>query len=130
MAEITVGLEFGYEFEGTLKAAKTSAAIGSKEGELAPYDMLLGALGSCFYATFAGVAKKMRLEYQGVSIEIHGVKREEIPPTLTTVDMVLTIHGAQDEKGFDRAAELAGKYCSIHETISKVAQIRTELRFS
>lgn len=42
----------------------------------------------------------------------------------------MTIRGAQDEKGFDRASELAAKYCSVHETIVQVADIALELRFA
>ena len=52
MAQINVGLEFGREFEGELKTARAGAAIGMGEGQLRPYDMLLGALGACYYSTF------------------------------------------------------------------------------
>ena len=129
MAQINVGLEFGREFEGELKAARAGAAIGTGEGQLRPYDMLLGALGACYYSTFVDIAKKMRLEYEDASIDISGVKREEVPTTLATVDMVFTIRGASDQKIFRRAAELAAKYCSVHETVSKDAEIRLEIRF-
>jgi uncharacterized OsmC-like protein len=44
--------------------------------------------------------------------------------------MVLSIQGAPKEKGFARAAELAAKHCSVHETIAKVAQISLEVRFT
>ena len=67
--------------------------------------------------------------YERMEIGVRGVKREEIPTVLKTVEMVVTVYGAPDQKGFARAAELSGKYCSVHETIAQVAQIRTELRF-
>ena len=130
MAQINVGLEFGREFEGELKTARAGAAIGMGEGQLRPYDMLLGALGACYYSTFVDIAKKMRLEYEGASLEINGVKREEVPTTLSEVDMVFTIRGASDQKAFRRAGELAARYCSIHETVSKVAEIRLDIRFA
>ncbi len=129
MTQINVGMNFGREFEGELKAARTGAAIGTGEGQLRPYDMLLGALGACYYSTFVDIAKKMRLEYEGASIDISGVKREEVPTTLATVDMVFTIRGDSDQKIFRRAAELAAKYCSVYETVSKVAEIRLDIRF-
>ena len=129
MAQINVGLQFGREFEGELSAARAGAAIGMGDGQLRPYDMLLGALGACYYSTFVDIAKKMRLEYEGASIDISGVKRQEVPTTLATVDMVFTIRGVSDQKPFRRAADLAAKYCSVYETVSKVAEIRLDVRF-
>lgn len=130
MSETRVSLRFSRQFEGVLEAEGAKADIGRKtEGRLAPYDLMLGALGSCYYSTFVGIADKMKLAYERADIAIHGVKREEVPTTLKTVDMVFTIHGAADRKGFERAAELAAKYCSVHETISKVAEITLKLAF-
>ncbi len=129
MAGTKVRMQFKNTFEGELIAKNDTVRIGTEPGSLAPYDMMLGALGACYYHTFQEIAVKMRLDYQGARLDIHGVKREEVPTTLKTVDMVFTIEGAKDEKGFARAAELAGKYCSVHETISKVAQINLDLRF-
>lgn len=130
MQEITVSLQFGTELDGTLRAGERQLTVGKEAGGFSPYEMLLGALGSCYYSTFIGIARKMRLEYAGADIAIHGVKRDEIPTTLKTVDMVLTVRGAKDEKGFDRASQLAAKHCSVHETISKVADIALSLRFA
>jgi len=130
MDEIDVQLRFGRTFKGELSAKKGSVSIGREEGDLAPYDLMLGALGACYYSTLVGIADKMRLAYKGVAIDIHGVKRDEVPTTLKEVSMVVTVEGASEEKGFARAAELAAKYCSVHETISKVAQIDLELRFA
>lgn len=129
MSETRVSLDFGRAFEGQLTThyGKTRVGRSREEGTLRPYDLMLGALGACYYATFVDIADKMRLEYERAEIQIRGVKREEVPTTLKTVEMVFTIHGAKGAKGFERAAELAGKYCSVHETISKVADITLEL---
>ncbi len=130
MSETRVSLSFQREFSGVLKAEKGEVKIGKGwESSLKPYDLMLGALGSCFYHTFVDIADKMRLEYEGADLQIHGVKREEVPTTLKTVDMVFEIKGAKEQKGFERAARLAGKYCSVHQTISKVADIKIELKF-
>jgi putative redox protein len=128
MNEISVLLTFGNEFEGTLRAAHHEVPVGSgKDGALAPYDMMLGALGSCFYSTFTDIAKKMRLHYERAEVAIHGVKRAEVPTTLETVDMVFTVYDAADSRGFERATELAAKHCSEHETIAKVLAISLKL---
>ena len=127
MSETTVKLGFTNEFEGTLTAKNGAVKVGKGEGMLAPYELLLGALGGCFYSTFLGIAEKMRLEFAGAALSIHGVKREEVPTTLKTVEMTFTIRGAKAEKGFRRAAELASKYCSIHETLSRVAEMSLQV---
>lgn len=131
MSETRVTLNFDRHFEGSLMTKFGQVQIGKKqEGKLRPYDLMLGALGSCYYATFVDIADKMRLQYDRAEIAIRGVKREEVPTTLRTVDMVFTIHGAKEQKGFERASELAAKYCSVHETIAQVADISLKLVFA
>ncbi|MDD2561257.1 MAG: OsmC family protein [Eubacteriales bacterium] len=129
MEEIRVAMRFGDRFRGELISDDRQVAIGKSGGGMAPYELLLGALGSCYYATFIGIARKMRLEYTGADIAIHGVKRDEIPTTLKSVDMVVTIKGAANQKGFERASGLAAQYCSVHATVAKVADIALTLRF-
>ena len=116
-------------FNLSMDAVACRAGVGKGEGLLRPYELLLGALGSCYYSTFLDIAAKMRLKYAGARLHIRGVKREEAPTTLKTADMAFTILGAKDEKGFRRAAELAAKYCSVHETLTKVAQITLTVAF-
>lgn len=131
MSGIDVTLRFSRTFDGTLEAARGSLAFSDTEqGAFKPYDLMLGALGSCYYHTFVGIADKMRLEYEKAEIHINGVKREETPATLKTVVMTFTVHGAKDQKGFQRAAELAAKYCSVHETIKQVADITLQVVFA
>ncbi|NLC33017.1 MAG: hypothetical protein GX781_06950 [Clostridiales bacterium] len=130
MSKVSVSIHFTNELDGVMQTKHSQVQIGQEEGQLVPYDMMLGALGACYYATFIDIAKKMRLEYQRATIDIHGIKREEIPTTLKEVSMIFTIFGAAEEKGFERASSLAAKYCSVHETISRVADIKIELKFS
>ena len=130
MKEVSVSLHFSNEFSGTMNTGLSQVSIGHEPGQLMPYDMMLGALGSCFYANFLEIARKMRLDYESVSIDIKGLKRDEVPTTLQEVSMILTIIGALEQKGFQRAGELAAKYCSVHETISRVADMKLELRFA
>ena len=130
MTEITVNMSFENSFRGSLSGLRGDVAIGSKdEGQMAPYELLLGALGACYYSTFLGIAEKMKLQFERAEFKIHGVKREDVPTMLQEVNILFTIHGAAEQKGFDRAAELVGKYCSIHATLEKVATMHTELQF-
>lgn len=130
MASIDIQMHFARGFEGELRTQHASAAIGKGEGRITPYEFLLGALGSCFYSTFVDIADKMRLQYERAELSISGTKRTEVPTTLEHATLRLTIVGAPEQKGFDRAVELAGKYCSVHATLSMVADIQTELHFA
>lgn len=122
-----VQLNFSQDFVGTLQTKLGEFSVGSQKGDLLPYDMVLGALGSCYYATFLGIAEKMRLEYEKVDIDIQGAKREEVPTTLEWVEIKLDFYGVapQQDNKFARAVDLAGKYCSVHETLAQVAKITT-----
>ncbi len=127
-----VNLNFGKEFCGELKTAKGSFGVGRCEKGLTPYEMLLASLGACFYATFISLAEKMKLDYEKVELEVSGEHRKEVPTTLETVNMTFTMYGIDEEKQdkYERASELAAKYCSIHETIAQVATINLHVRFA
>jgi putative redox protein len=129
MAVDNVQLTFNNEFEGTMQSPTGELMIGNVENGFRPYHLLFGALGSCFYATFITIVKKKRLSFDGADIEISGIKREEVPPTLEYAKIKFTIKNPSNEAQFRKSAELAAKHCSIHETISKVARIELELIF-
>lgn len=124
-----VALKFNYAFEGTLYAPNGNAEIGVKEGTLAPYDMLFGALAGCLYSTFLDVAMKKRISYESVDLLVTGEKRKEIPSTLKWVHVKALVHNPEKELGLEQAFELATRFCSIYETISKVAKMTYEIDF-
>ncbi|HOA63979.1 MAG TPA: OsmC family protein [Bacilli bacterium] len=94
-----------------------------------PYDMLLGALGSCFYATFMSIVEKKKLTFDEVDLDISGRKRTEVPTTLEDVNIKMVIKNPSNEQQLLKSAELGAKYCSIYETISKVAKMNLEVIF-
>lgn len=114
----------------TLENERAIVGIGSKPGEFYPYDLLLGALSSCFYYTLIEILEKRKVEIPIVEVIVTGEKRTEVPTTLEWVNMEITVTGKVDEKQFQRSVDLAAKYCSIHETISKVAKMSHEVKFN
>lgn len=124
-----VKLSFDSTFTGTMFSPTGTVKLGDQNGGMQPYHLLYGALGSCFYATFLSIATKKRLTFKNASLEISGIKRDEIPPTLNEVKITLVINNPSEEIQFKKSAELGAKYCSIHETISKVATITLEVLF-
>ncbi len=114
----------------TLENERAIVGIGSKPGEFYPYDFLLGALSACFYYTLYEILEKRKVEIPVVEIVVTGEKRTEVPTTLEWVNLDITVTGNVDEKQFLRSVDLAGKYCSIHETISKVAKMSHTVKFN
>jgi len=125
----TVKLKFDKDFVGEMTAPTGTIKLGSQENGMKPYHLLFGAVASCFYATFLSVANKMRLSFSNVEIEVNGNKRDETPATLDYVKIEMVVYNGIDEEKLRKAAELGAKYCSIHETISKVAQIDLVVTF-
>ena len=114
----------------TLENERAIVGIGSKPGEFYPYDLLLGALSACFYYTLYEILEKRKMDIPTIEIIVTGDKRTELPTTLEWVNLEVIVTGKVNEKQFLRYVDLAGKYCSIHETISKVAKMTHEVKFN
>jgi len=130
MSDYFVSMTFNDQFKGTLETNQSSLSIGMEQGDFRPYQLLFGALGSCFYATFLSVSKKMRLSFDEAIVTVDGKKRTTIPETLEVVYLTLTIKGGSDHEKLKKAAKLGADYCSIHETIKQVADINLEVIFT
>lgn len=124
-----VTLTFDNKFVGEMISPTGSAKLGPQAHGVQPYHLLFGALGSCFYATFLSVTDKMKLTFTDVSIKVSGNKRDEVPATLDHVLIEMVVYNGSDEKKLMKAAEQGAKYCSIHETVSKVADVELSVTF-
>lgn len=127
MASRTIQFENG--FHGELLLDEGSVKIGKQPQEAAPYDLLFGALASCLYATFLGILEKKRITITGAEITVTGEKRTEIPTTLKTVHLTVTVKGTDKEESVRKSLELATNYCSVYQTLSHVAEMSYELHF-
>ena len=120
---------FQDNFKGEMQSPTGKISLGKEENGMMPYHLLYGALASCFYATFLSVAQKMRLDFEQATITVDGEKRDEVPQTLSHVQMNLVIKNPSNEEKLRKAAELGAKYCSIHETILSVSTIDLDISF-
>lgn len=125
-----VKLVFDNQFVGEMTSPKGTIKVGSQDQGMQPYHLLFGAIASCFYATFLSVANKMRLTFSDVEIEVSGIKRDQTPATLEQVTIAMIVYHGSDEEKLRKAADLGAKYCSIHETVSKVANIDLLVTFA
>lgn len=124
-----VQLKFSNTFVGSMTSPTGRVVLGQQPDGIAPYHLLYGAVGSCFYSTFLSIANKKRLTFTDAAIEVSGTKRDTIPATLEYLKIEFTIRGGSNQAQLKEAAELGAKYCSIHETISKVSKIDLVVKF-
>ncbi len=115
MAIQSVNLNFTNTFKGELIGPKGRVDVGSEKGTLAPYDMLYGALASCLYATFLGIAEKKRIGFESVEFEVSGEKREEVPTILKWVKVRMIIKKCRKRK---RACSSSRVRCKVLFNIS------------
>ena len=120
MLEVTTS----FSREGSyLDNGRGRVSLGSKDGAFYPYDLLLGSLAACWHATLLDILRKQKMDVTQVDVVVTGEKREEVPTTLRWANMAITAQGVEDRKKFEKAGDLAGKYCSIHHTLSLVADM-------
>lgn len=122
MVEAT--LHFDQGFVGSASGERASLPLNMEAVGFQPYELLYSALGSCVHATFLGIAEKMRVTYDRVDYHITGIKREEIPTFLVECTMTISVKGASDPAKFDKAFDLGTQYCSVFNTLAKVAQMK------
>lgn len=106
-----------------------SVALGHEAETFAPYELLLGALSYCLFRTFESIAEKMQLGYEGMDMHIEGVKRDDKIGTLETCTINVQARGTADQEKFTKAFEISTRYCSVFNTIGKVAVMDWNIAF-
>ncbi|MBI9097118.1 MAG: OsmC family protein [Spirochaetaceae bacterium] len=126
-------IEFQNGFQGVCRN-ESGSSLEVAPDKWRPYELLQTALASCMYSTFLDVVNKKKLDYDKVVIAVDGEKIDDIPSFLKKVDITFTVHGAnkEDEKilaRFEKSLKLAEKYCSIYNTLNKIAELNSTLIF-
>ncbi|MDD3924234.1 MAG: OsmC family protein [Erysipelotrichaceae bacterium] len=127
MSKVNAELIFENDFNGHIIKGDERFVVGEKG--LAPYDMLQGALVGCFHATFLSIIAKKRLSIVSAHYYVDGIKKEDVPTTLSKVHIKIMIKSSSSKEQLLRSFELAAKYCSIYNTITMVAKIDYEVIF-
>lgn len=128
---INVKMVFDNQTNGILNGSHGSVRVGGEDGALMAYEFVLGGLGACVNHTLQSVLDKKKIEIHGINYEIEGAKRDDVPATLETVVVDITISGVEDDKQekVQKAVDLATKYCSMYATLSQVASMTTNVHF-
>lgn len=96
---------------------------GGENTRFAPYELLLSALSGCLYMTFISILEKMQINVEKTNFNIHSEKSDEKVALLKTVNVDVTITNPEDEAKARKAVEIATRYCSVYQTLSKVAEM-------
>ena len=128
MAQLTVKLTLEPESgRGQMNASHgpiIPLAASDDDYGVAPYQMLLGALGYCLYWTLRDIFAKQRIEFGQIEVEITGEKRTEGITHLDWAKVNFLIETSEENKAkVAKAVELAQKHCSIFYTLQHVARL-------
>ena len=119
-------LKYRDGFHGTYEVGGQTLKIGMDA--IRPYDMTYGAVASCMWATYLDVTKKKEVSVQGADVSISGFKRKAIPATLERVVIHVTVYSKEPLEKLQECMDLAIKYCSMVQTVAKVAAIEYDIQ--
>ncbi len=98
--------------------------LGNDGHSVGPMQSLLMALAGCASIDVVMILEKMRQELSGLSVEVKGERREELPRIFTKIHAHFTLTGDVKEKKAEQAiASSFEKYCSVSHMVSARAEI-------
>jgi len=108
----------------------TSAEHGGTDTGTTPMELVLIALAGCTGMDVVSLLRKMRANFTGLEIKVHGERSEEHPRVFTKIDLEYIICGQEvEEAAVKRAIELSQeKYCSVLAMIRSTCPINYSYR--
>lgn len=101
--------------------------IGGSDGGPRPMELVLIAFGGCAGVSLAKLMEKMRIDYEGLEMEISAIRREENPKIYTEVHIKFKIWGdVQEQKVKKAVKESQEKYCSVGGILRNSADVTHE----
>ncbi len=122
---------YGNENHGIVESKNGTTTVSFEGKSFSPYELFLGGYASCLHSTFKSIADKKRIYFEGVTYDVTGEKREEIPTLLKELVTIITFTGVEKEKekAIIKSMTLAERYCSISAMINMIAEMKYEIVF-
>ena len=104
-------------------------AVGGTNNGVRPKALMLTSLAGCTGMDIVSLLKKMRVEVEGIDIDVSGELTEEHPKYYNKVHMTYKFYGKDFKKDkIEKAVELSkDKYCGVMEMFRKFADVTTEI---
>jgi peroxiredoxin-like protein len=103
--------------------------FGGEPGLWTPEHLLLGAVATCYVATFRAIAERSKLQASGLEVFVEGVITKEqggFRFTEIVIRPAITVEREQDRERAQRLAEKAEQACLISRSLS--AKVTAEFK--
>lgn len=96
-----------------------------------PKQLILAAISGCTGMEIMSILEKMRLQIEGLDIDVSAELSNEIPKVYKTIHIVFTVKCLEPYKDrIKKAIDLGvDKYCGVVAMVKKFAVVTTEIRF-
>ena len=107
-------------------------AVGGKDRGPRPKPLLLVSLGGCTGMDVVSMLKKMRVDYDGLNIEVEGELTEEHPKVYHTITINYKFKGKDlPMDKLEKAVNLSQeRYCGVTAMLAKSAKIDYKISIS
>jgi putative redox protein len=115
---------------GSLKIDADVASGGSGQG-LRPKALMLTALAGCTGLDVVSLFKKMRIDVEGIEIDVQADLTEEQPTYYNKVKVIYKFYGKDFEKEkIEKAVKLSqDKYCGVSEMFRRFSELSYEILY-
>jgi len=104
--------------------------FGGEPGVWTPEHFLLAAVASCYVATFQGVARNSKLDFQGIEVSVEGVIEKDsggLRFTKLTLAPTLIIFDEEERARALRLLEKSEKVCLIARSLSSEIRLESKI---
>lgn len=124
----TSGMAFEAEQEGLRIPIDVPGPDGTSRG-VRPKGLLLAGLGGCTGMDVVSILEKMRVPFEGLSVDVSADQSEDHPKVFTAIRVTYRFRGRDlPMDKLERAVQLSQeKYCGVSAMLGKTAAITTEI---
>jgi len=126
------GMSFESEIDNHKITTDAASKFGGQEKGPRPKPLLLLSLAGCTGMDVISLLQKMRVEIEGLKIEVTGELTEEHPKYYHKIDLIYKFKGEGiDKNKVEKAVNLSqDKYCGVSAMLKKAADIDYTIEYT